>query len=144
MLCEILNKFPHHLLAIQRVDDINFEMMKIWKHFLFADNNRVKSGAYRVRLSDGLNQGLVDESREFFQVHIKDLVISLKQQKPELEVFPMSQVHSLNWTYLYTLDRDFKFGARWVSLRSKSSQKNNFWLFLIGHSFTICTSPFPW
>ena len=94
------------------MDDINFEMMKIWKHFLFADNNRVKSGAYRVRLSDGLNQGLVDESREFFQVHIKDLVISLRQKKPELEVFPMSQVHSLNWTYLYTLHRDFKFGAR--------------------------------
>ena len=101
MLCEILNKFPHHLLAIKKVDDINPEMMKIWKHFLFADNNRVKSGAYRVRLSDGLNQGLVDESREFFQVHIKDLVISLRQQKPELDVFPMSQVHSLNWTYLY-------------------------------------------
>ena len=94
------------------MDDIDFEMMKNLKHFLFTDNNRVKSGAYRVRLSDGLNQGLVDESREFFQVHIKDLVISLKQQKPELEVFPMSQVHSLNWTYLYTLDRDFKFGAR--------------------------------
>ena len=53
-----------------------------------TDNNRVKSGAFRIGLNDGSNAGEIDD--DVFHVFIKDLVLS-SATSSQLEVFPMSQ-----------------------------------------------------